>query len=642
MMSMRFADPNWLWIGALACSLTTLLVLWDKRRRARALARFLAARHVRQATQQVSWRMRAVKHALAVLGVACLFFALARPQWGYHFEVQRRQGIELMFAVDTSKSMLAQDLRPSRLERAKLAVQDLLRKLPNDPAGLVVFAGDAFLQTPVTLDRVAFQQALSTLAADVIPVPGTNLERAIRVAEQAFANAGDKRKILVLLTDGEALEGSALDAARQAAQHGLTIHTIGIGTPQGGTIAVRDEHGGVSLVRDASGAVVHSKLDESTLRQVAALSGGSYHALGADGRGLAALYAERLAKLPAHTIETRMHKVFHERFQWPLSAAMALLLAAWLLRDHRRGRPQPRAAVAAALLALASFSPSAHAQAHEPVDTYNQAAARYRAGHFEEAAHDYDAALASRDLTLQERAYYDRGNALYRVGQAASDKQQQIDRYKRAVASYEAALALQPHDADAKYNHDFVKRKLEQLEQEQATSAPKPDPKQGQGDPKQTQGKDRSGQQRANAGDQGAPEPRQGGDQQARANAGGQGERQQAQASAASAQRQAGGQQANAGDPGAPEQPPANGQQTADANGASAPPTDDAVQTDADAAAGADGGEHEPAGARARPGALTRRESARLLDALQGELRRLPSSYADNAGPRHDRARKDW
>jgi Ca-activated chloride channel homolog len=589
---MRFAEPVWLWVGLGACATLCLALLWSERRRALALARFVAARHASALTDTLSRPRRALKYALLLAGVLSMFVALARPQWGYHFEEQRREGIDLMFAVDTSKSMQAEDLKPSRLARAKLAVQDLLAKMPDDRVGLIAFAGDAFLQTPLTLDRVAFRQSLDALDSDLIPVPGTDLQSALRVAEQAFGSESEHQKILLLLSDGEDLAGSALSAARAAAAKGITIYTIGIGTPDGALIPVRNERGATQLLRGPDGELVRSKLDETTLREMARASAGSYRALGPSGQGLEALYRDVLAKLPKQMLKARVARVYHERFQWPLGLGLVLLIVEWLVHDHKKRRSRVREAVAVAgcaLLGAVAVTPSSvHAQDTKPVQSYNQASTQYRAGKFGAAEQSYRAALATRDLTLQERAYYDLGNAQYRQGQALAAKVPQLtqDKYKSAIASYESALALNKDDADAKYNRDFVRRKLQELQQQQPNQQPAKQNEQKQADQQKQDGQAKQGEQQK-------PD-----DAQAK-----QGEQQKPDTGDATKPAGKAGQVSHAGD--------------------------------------TERGERE--GQPAVPGGLTRQEAARLLDSLEGELHQLPSGYGETKpSATRDEHGKDW
>ena len=224
---MKFAQPIWLLAGLMACA----VLMWRYRRfdaRQRAeLTKFASASLIAQLTASVSPARRQLKRALVIAGVACLAVALARPLVGFRWEEARRKGLDLMFAVDTSKSMLAQDVKPDRLTRAKMAVEDLLAKMDGDRVGLVAFAGNAFLQCPLTLDYDAFRQSLDALDTKIIPRGGTDIASAIHETEAALEGNGNNERILVLLTDGEDLEGSALDAARAAARHGLKIFTVG-------------------------------------------------------------------------------------------------------------------------------------------------------------------------------------------------------------------------------------------------------------------------------------------------------------------------------------------------------------------------------------------------------------------------------
>src|SRR5882762_4367410 len=229
---MKFAQPIWLLAGLIACA----VLLWRYRRfddrQRHELARFASASLLAQLTASVSVKRRRFKRALVILGVACLSVALARPLAGFRWQEANRKGLDLLFAVDTSKSMLAQDVKPDRLRRAKMAVEDLLEKLDGDRAGLIAFAGTAFLQSLEALDTT------------IIPRGGTDIAAAIHETEAAFEGKGNNEHIVVLLTDGEDLEGSALQAARAAAKKGLKIFTVGVGTSHGELIPLSDENAG--------------------------------------------------------------------------------------------------------------------------------------------------------------------------------------------------------------------------------------------------------------------------------------------------------------------------------------------------------------------------------------------------------------
>lgn len=672
--AVRFAEPVWLWVGTAGLVGLSLLIWWSERRRAEALSRLIAARHLSALTQTVSPVRRWIKHALLALAVACLFAALARPQWGYRFEVDKREGVDLLFAVDTSKSMLAPDVRPNRLSRAKLAVEDLVAKLPGARVGLIAFAGDAFVQTPLTLDRVAFQRSLAALDTDVIQVPGTNLRSAVRVAQQAFGSESEQHKLLVLLTDGEDLMGSVAEATRTAAASGITVHALGIGTSAGSTIPAAGKHGSEALLRDASGELVHSRLDEPALRQLASATGGSYRPLGEAGQGVEALYEATLSQLPKQLHSTRMRKVFYERFQWPLSLGVALLLLEWVLLDRRKQAKRSQTAAAAmalSCLGLAAFAAPAAAQDRSAVGTYNDATQHYRAGEFEAAAKGYTSTLQTRDIALQERAYYDLGNSLYRQGQATLPNAvgQTRELYQQAITAYESALALDEQDADAKYNRDFVRAQLEKLEQQreqdqsQSTKNDKNDQDNKNND-KSAQGDSQAGRSDQN---QSSPSHQAGPQQSA-----------QDQAQAAGPASAPDGDE---GDQASGEQSQQPGRADADqpqpSGAARAQQPNDRADADRDASANPGGRQesrdsaHEPkpntgdqaraagtdgqpagtagsqkasqTGEPAVPGGLTREQARRLLDAMDGELQQLPSGYAGLVETTRDNQMdKDW
>jgi Ca-activated chloride channel family protein len=588
-------------------------------------------------TSSVSKPRRWLKHTLRVLGVACLFSALARPQWGYHFESEKREGVDVLFAVDSSKSMLAQDLRPSRLVRAKLAVEELVDKLPGARLGLIAFAGDAFLQTPLTADRVAFQRSLDALDTTAIPIPGTNLQSAIRVANQAFQSEPAQRKIVVLVTDGEDLSESVEQAARGAADSGITVHALGVGTSAGAIIPLAEREGGDALLRDATGQLVHSRLDEAALRELSHATGGSYYQLGASGHGARELYRDTLSQLPKQLHDVSMRKVFHERFQWPLGLGMALLLLALLTGEHRARRStrtaSARELAAVSCVLLLALSAHASAQDRATVTTYNEASKRYRAGEFEAAAGAYRDALATPDAGLQQRAYYDLGNSLYRQGQASEPKAvaQAMERYKQAISAYESALALDADDEDARYNRDFVRSKLKELEQQQQQAGQtKADEKQG--------GNSGAAQPSADAVQAPAESEAQSGEQQPK-NTGASG--------ADSAQPQEAGEttpdQNQAAKPATAGQPQQERQPKDGAGDQHEDQTDQQAQGTSEIGSTATPTEAQPAAA-AVVGGLTRDQAARLLDALESELRQLPSGYASvrDDTKQSEQARKDW
>jgi Ca-activated chloride channel family protein len=528
---MKFAEPTWLIAGLFVIAgMVFVYRLLDVRQRA-ALAEFASSHLLAKLTASFSPARRMLKRGLFLAALACIFVALARPQWGFHWVDQKERGIDLFFAIDTSKSMLTQDVNPDRLTRAKMAITDFVRKLDGDRVGLIAFAGESFLQAPMTLDYDAFQDTLDSIDANTIPRGGTDIASAIHEAQAAFAQAGDNKKILILITDGEDLQGQGIDAARAAAKDGMVIYTVGVGTGAGGLIPVPNGNGGTDFVKDDTGQFVKSHLDESTLSQIAQVTGGMYQPLGQEGQGLGVIYDKAIASMPKHDLAARRERVYEERYQLPLAAGLVLLLASMLIGTRRRTSAQakPIAPVrvtkraAFALLAVltipvvAQASPQSAESAYKKGEydkaesqyqdaaaqhpdvaplQYDLGAAAYKSGEFDTALPAFQKALSTDDPALQQQSYYNIGNTQYRIGQKTEKKspQETIKQWQQAVQAYDGALKLKPDDGDAKFNRDFVQKKLDELEKQQK--------QQQQQDQKNQQNKQDKDQQQQNQQDQ--------------------------------------------------------------------------------------------------------------------------------------------
>jgi len=316
-----------------ALSLVPALVvffLWARRRRERDLEAFVAAALLPAVAPDVDPRRRTVRAALLTAAVLALGVALGGPMWGFRWQEVRRQGIDLVVAIDTSRSMLATDVKPNRLARAKLAVEDLLAELHGDRVALVAFAGSAFLQCPLTLDYGAFAQSLDAVEVGLIPRGGTALAEAIDTSLAALEGREASHQALVLITDGEDHEGNVKEAAKRAADRGVKIYTVGIGTAEGELIP-----GASGWVKDRAGQVVKSRLDEDTLKQVAADTGGVYlHAAG-PSFGLGELYRDYIGTMEKRELASTLEKRFEHRFQLPLAAALVLLVLEPLVGERR-------------------------------------------------------------------------------------------------------------------------------------------------------------------------------------------------------------------------------------------------------------------------------------------------------------------
>lgn len=484
---MRFAAPEWLLAGLFASAM--LFLLWhryDRRQRA-DLGKIVSAPLRESLTRSLSIGRRRVRRGLLLGAFACLFAALARPQLGFRWEEVTRRGNDIVFAIDTSRSMLTADVKPDRLTRAKLAIEDITGQLDGDALGIVAFAGSAFLACPITLDYAAFHESLNAIDTHTIARGGTNISTAIRTAQAALHRRPGAGKILILVTDGEDLEGDALAAARSSArQDGIKIFTVGVGTAAGEIILLPDDQGG-GFVKDAAGAPVKSRLDETALKAIAASTGGTYVSLASSPGAVEDTVRNALGAIARHDLASRRQRIYTERFQWPLAASLVLLLAS-LMVGSRRAAVRPASAAGVLLLALAvvpARSPrAADTDIRQPARQYDAGTAAYRAGRFPAAMQAFQQSIRAapsgdpRRLKQQQDAYYNLGNALYRAGQKTEKSAPQDTRQKwsEAIKAYETALQLRPDDGDSKYNRDFVKRKLDELNQEPPPPSPQSSP----------------------------------------------------------------------------------------------------------------------------------------------------------------------
>src|SRR5438094_7335092 len=270
---MSFGVPLWLW-GLLVLPLLVLAFIRAERRGARRLEEFVAPRLLPELAGTVNRFRRLLKFALVLSVLAFVLISLTRPRWGYAYDETKRKGLDLILAVDTSRSMLSNDVQPNRLERVKLAAQDLINELQGDRVALIAFAGRAFLQAPLTIDYDAVVEAINDLDTKTIPEGGTNISSAIALATQTFGKSAVGNRALIIFTDGEELNGDAVKTAKTAADAGVRIFAVGVGTPEGSLIPIAGEGGGTAFVKDSNGQVVKSKLDEKRLKEIAESTGG--------------------------------------------------------------------------------------------------------------------------------------------------------------------------------------------------------------------------------------------------------------------------------------------------------------------------------------------------------------------------------
>jgi Ca-activated chloride channel family protein len=523
---MSFGAPQWLW-GLLLVPLLIALFIRSEQRGLKRLQEFVSARLLPQLAGTVNRPRRILRFALQLLGLALAIVSLAQPRWGYTFEDVKRKGLDLLIAVDTSRSMLSNDVQPNRLDRVKLAIQDLITQLQGDRVGLIAFAGRAFLQAPLTIDYDAVVEALNDLDTKTIPEGGTNISSAITLATQSFGKSAMGNRALVIFTDGEELSGDALKTVKEAADAGVRIFTVGVGTPQGSLIPVTGDDGQTSFVKDSSGQVVKSKLDDKRLREIAQVTGGFYLHLENGPRSMQQIQNEGLAKMQAAEMDVRLSRRPIERYEWPLGGALIALALSILIPERKRARQKAyatatarkatrdlvgasaRTTAAAALLVMfltsSAFATApgldayrggkfedAYGQFQQTLKTHPQSraedklqfdsgAAAYKLKDYSKAMESFSQALLSRDIGLQSKGHYNLGNTLYQRGETEKSDEKKLSDWTNALDHYEPTLKLDPQNKEAKDNYDYVKKKIEELKnkkQPEQQPSPSPSPQQ--------------------------------------------------------------------------------------------------------------------------------------------------------------------
>ena len=332
---MRFAEISMLH-GLWLVGILFAFLLWTLNHRRRMIEKFVESKLLGDIAATLNLRRYTLKNILLTLVLVLSVLALARPQWGFEYREVKRQGLDILLVVDVSKSMLTEDVKPNRLERVKLSIQDLLKKLKGDRIGLVAFAGDAFLVCPLTVDYGGFLLALKDLSPDTVPRGGTDLERAVKEAMKGYEKTPNKYKAVIVMTDGESLEGDPLAAARQAQEKGIKIFTIGVGAQEGELIRLPRDGGSIEFLKDDRGNYVKSRLNEKFLREIAQATGGAYVRSTALESGLELIYDRHLSKMEKRDVASKVDRKYFERFQIPLGIALLLLLAETCISTRKK------------------------------------------------------------------------------------------------------------------------------------------------------------------------------------------------------------------------------------------------------------------------------------------------------------------
>ena len=513
-MTFGFAHSQWLWL-LLLVPVLLLGKVWAEVRSERALDSLVAKRLRDVLVSGDSAARTWLIFALQLLALACFILTLCRPQWGEEKRELKESGRNILIAIDTSRSMLATDVTPDRLTRAKLAAQDLLSSLPGDRVGLIAFAGQAYLQAPLTTDHDAVIESLQALDTTSVPQGGSDITKALRVAIEAVEKSPARNHGLIIFSDGGDNVPAILYHAKQAAEKHILVLSVGVGTEAGSLIPDPDPSRPGDFVRDRQGNVVQSKLESSILQQVSSETGGRYLKLGAQPL-THGVVNEILVALDRQQDASKEERKPIERFRWPLSAGIFFLMLTWLIRSsHRAPRLNPALAVIACGALGASPMEAAEVRGAGSViaslfqrseaEASGEAKAAYDAGFFEKArdlyakllgrkpaaqdkpeleyglgatAHkmkDFDravdafsVALESRDTGLQSRAHRGLAHTLYDQGDKALAKQPQftIRAWTDSIRHFDAALEIKD-DAEAKENRDFVKKRLDELKQQE-------------------------------------------------------------------------------------------------------------------------------------------------------------------------------
>ena len=330
---MRFGDPLYFYLFWCLVPLIFFMV-WGMRKKQQLTLKFCGNPLLTKLVHPGVEKRHRSKTIFVVLAILFLILALTRPRWGYQWEDLHQRGVDVIVALDVSSSMLAEDIKPNRLERAKRKISDLLDMMEGDRIGLVAFAGTSFVQCPLTLDYGAARLFLSAIDTQLIPVQGTALGNAIKTSVKAFRSQEKKSKALILITDGEDQTGKALSAAKLAGDQGVKIYTIGIGGEIGAPLPNSSGAGGFR--KNQQGEVILSKLDETTLQQIALETGGSYVRSVTGDIDLNTIYKDQIKKhIEKKELKSERRKIWQERFQWFIFIALIFLVAETYLSEKR-------------------------------------------------------------------------------------------------------------------------------------------------------------------------------------------------------------------------------------------------------------------------------------------------------------------
>lgn len=484
----RFEDPIYLYALVLI-PLLAVIRLWMVSRQKKRLRKFGDRDLVRQLMPDVSRFRPLVKFVLLLTALALIILMIARPQFGTKINREKRTGIETIIAMDISNSMLAEDVTPSRLDRSKMMVENLVDHFTNDKIGLIVFAGDAFIQLPITSDYVSAKMFLSSITPSMIATQGTDIAKAITMSTNSFTQQEGVGKAIIVITDGEDHEGGALEAAKEAQNKGMRVYVLGVGSPKGAPIPT----GNGDYMKDNMGQTVMTGLNEEMCRQIAQAGGGAYIHVENNSNAQDQLDHE-LDKLAKKEIESTIYSDYDEQFQAVCIIVLLLLIIEVCILDIKNPMlknvslfKRNKKAVVAVLFLLVATG----VQAQGDRLLVRQGNKQFRAGNYAEAEVFYRKAVEKNPRNAQ--AHYNLGNALLgqrkdsaAVVQFENAAKQETNamrkaqsyhnigvicqgqkQYTQAIEAYKEALRNNPTDDETRYNLELCKRQQQQQQNQQ-------------------------------------------------------------------------------------------------------------------------------------------------------------------------------
>jgi Ca-activated chloride channel family protein len=337
MQLFRFANPEYLYLLLLLPVMIALFIVNEFRRR-NSLKKLGESSLIGKLMPEISRIRPVIKLLFQILALSAAILMLGRPQFGSRIEEVKKQGIEVIIALDVSNSMLAEDIQPNRLTRAKQAISKLVDNLENDKIGLIVFAGDAYTQIPITTDYVSAKMFLSTINPDMVPKQGTAIGAAIDLASRSFTPGEGKSKAIIIITDGENHEDDPVASAEKASKAGIVIHTIGIGSSEGVPVPV-GSGGKRDYLKDADGSTVITKLDEEILKKIAVSAGGNYIRASSSNIGLDEIFND-IRKMKKDDLESTMYTEYNDQFQIFAAVALFFLILDIIIMERKNRRLQ--------------------------------------------------------------------------------------------------------------------------------------------------------------------------------------------------------------------------------------------------------------------------------------------------------------